>query len=450
MEHPIADESISGNEQPASSVIPSTVTRRRMFVGIISALLLAGAAFSLFVWQQGGRHREPPKTATDLSAVAATPQANSSPDLVTASEKELQQITVEPVIERTIDIERETTGKVAFNEDRITPVIAPYAGRVIELLVGKGELVKAGQPLMVIESPELVTAVNDLAAARTDADKARIALEAAQKAAERARRLHEREAISTRELQQTETELSRAREDLRRAEAAVAVVENRLALFGKERQEIEQLETRGITDPDRRVTLRAPIAGTVIERKVGLGQYVKPDTPDPLFLIADLSTLWVLADVYESFLPQIRVGSPVEISVAAFPERSFPARISFISPTVDPATRTVRVRCVVPNSGNLLKPDMFAKIRIGAAVPQLVPVVPSSAILAQNNTFLVFVEEAHGRFRQRQVSTGRDLQGLTVIEAGLKPGERVATHGVLLLSGLAGRPPDNQTEGKPQ
>jgi cobalt-zinc-cadmium efflux system membrane fusion protein len=313
----------------------------------------------------------------------------------------------------------------------------------VEVLANKGAVVKAGQPLLILESPEYVAAQNDLAAARSDADKARLALDLAEKSAERARRLHAGEALAMKDLQQAENDLARAREEKRRTEAAVTIVEHKLALFGKDRQEIARLaEQPGAID--RRVVIRAPLSGTIVERKVGPGQYVKSDAADPMFLISDLSTLWVMADVYETMLPKIRVGTPVQISVAAYPERNFPARVSFINPTVDAATRTVHVRCVVTNAGGLLKPEMFAKIKLGAAEAQSVPVVPASAVIAQNDQSLVYVEEAKGRFRRRQVKTGRDLQGMTVVEDGLKPGERVVTHGVLLLNGIVGKPADSK------
>ncbi|HKE04195.1 MAG TPA: efflux RND transporter periplasmic adaptor subunit, partial [Blastocatellia bacterium] len=141
----------------------------------------------------------------------------------------------------------------------------------------------------------------------------------------------------------------------------------------------------------------------------------------------------VIADVFESYLARIRVGQSVEITVPAYPERRFPARVSFINPTVDSATRTVHVRCSVPNRGGLLKPDMFARVNIEAASPRPVAVVPTVAIFTQGANSLVFVEESPKRFRRRQVEVGREVQGFTVIESGLRPGDRVATRGVLLL-----------------
>src|SRR5262249_31599279 len=265
--------------------------------------------------------------------------------------------------------------KVGFNEDRLTPVFTPYAGRILELLANKGDSVGKNQPLVVVESPDLVAAQNDLASARSDLAKAKIGLDTAETVAERARRLHEQEAIATKDLQQAEADLTRAQDEVRRAQVSLAAVENRLSLFGKDPKEIAGLGER----VDRRVVIRAPIAGTIVDRKVGPGQYVKPDAPDPLFLISDLATLWILADVYESDVAMIHVGAPVDVVVPAYPTRAFPAHISFISPTVDPATRTVRVRCVIQNPQGLLKPDMFATIKIGAAAQQSVPVVPASA-----------------------------------------------------------------------
>jgi cobalt-zinc-cadmium efflux system membrane fusion protein len=213
----------------------------------------------------------------------------------------------------------------------------------------------------------------------------------------------------------------------------VRFVESRLALFGKNAELVEASNSGG---PDRRVVIRAPINGTIVERKVGAGQYVKPDMPDPLFMISDLSTVWVIADVFESYLAKIHVGQSVEITVPAYPERRFPARISFINPTVDNETRTVHVRCSVPNPGGLLKPDMFALIDIGAALPQRVAAVPTGAIFTKGADSFVFVEESPEHFRRRQVRPGRAIDGATVIEEGLKPGERVATRGVLLLNGI--------------
>lgn len=441
--HPSVDELSAGAQGPAFRL------RRRTFLGLLLILLIFGGAFSAVLWKKGA-HNEHLQPATQTGAETSSKQVQ--PDLVTAEEEELKHISIEPVVERSIEVEQETTGKVAFNEDRQTPVFTPYAGRVIEVLANKGDVVRQGQSLLVIESPELVALANDLSAARSDREKSQIALDTAQKSADRARALLEREAIAAKDVQLAEADLARSKEELRRANAAVALIESRLALYGKDAKEIAQFGIQPASNQDRRIIIRAPISGTIVERKVGPGQYLKSDAPDPLYLIADLSTLWVMGDVYESFLPHIRVGTPVKISVAAFPDHSFPARISFINPTVDPATRTVRVRAVVQNTnatGGVLKPEMFAKIKIGSAIPQIFPAVPSSAVISVNNNSAVLVEESHGRFRRREIKLAWEEGGFTLIESGLKPGERVVTKGVLLLNDGVGKPPDdkaNKTE----
>lgn len=407
---------------------------------LVPAAAVAVIAVTLAVWRpwSGEGKKAAIKPAEAPQAIPA--------DLAIVPEMQMKELAVETVSEKNVQVERETTGKVTFNEDRLTPVFTPYNGRVIEVRVNKGDLVKKGQPLLVMESPDLVAAQNDLFAARADLDKDRISFDIATKAAERARRLNAQEALSTKDLQEAEADLARAQEELRRAEAARAVAENRLLLFGIDRQQIENLEQQTAHMLENRVVLRAPIAGTIVERKVGVGQYIKPDSPEPFFLLSDLSVVWVQADVYEIFLPQIRLGAPVEVRVASFPDRVFQAKVSFVNPTVDTATRTIHVHCVVPNPGYLLKPDMFAKIRIGEPVAQKIPVIPSRSIISQNNGAYVFVEESVGRYRRRQVKTGSDIQGMTAVEDGLKAGDRVVTRGVLLLNSIVGKPPETKSE----
>lgn len=443
-EHPHRQVAITTADLEADSRSPLFRLRRRIFIGMLLFLLLFGGAFSLIVWRKA--HSPKGESANDnLARRAANKVSLAQPDLVTVEEAELKQIGIASVEMHEVKVDLEATARVGFNEDRQTPVYTPYAGRVVEILANKGDLVKAGQPLLIVESPELVSVENDLASARTEQDKARIALETAVKSAERARTLLSREAVAAKDVQLAEADLARAREDLRRADAAVALYENRLALFGKDSREIAQIEKQPPGAIDRRVVIKAPISGTIVDRQVGPGQYVKPDVPNPLFLIADLSSLWVLGDIYESFLPHIRVGTPVQISFSPFPEQRFPARISFINPTVDPVSRTIHVRAVVRNNG-LLKPEMFARISFGTAVPQSYPAISSSAVITVNSRAVVLVEEGQGRFRRREIVPEREEDGYTLIRSGLKPGERVVTSGVLLLNNGVGKPPESERE----
>jgi cobalt-zinc-cadmium efflux system membrane fusion protein len=410
----------------SKTIETQTESRRpsRHRYAVIGILVIAALLIAAFLVRQEGR-----------TNVAASEQpAPSSPDVIEATPEQLRQIRVEPVRDQEIEFDLQTTGKVGFNEDRMTPVFAPYSGRVMEILANKGDIVEGGQSLLIIDSPELVATVHDLAEARADADKAKIALDSADKAATRARNLHSLDALATKELQEAESEAARTREDFRRATAAVNVMRNKLSLFGKGTDEIRQMEESVADQIDRRIHIRAPLSGTIVDRKVGPGQYIKPDMPDPLYLIGDLSKVWVNADIYENYLSKVRIGAPVTVTVAAYPDQEFPARITAINPTVDAATRTIHVRCSVSNSQGLLKPEMFANIRIGSTGKRKVTTVPSAAVLTQGSESFVLREESAGKFRRRQVKSGPEVHGYIVIDDGLAANDRVVTSGTLLLS----------------
>ena len=422
-----ATQPVEQGEHLAITTPPMSTPPRRMWRGravLLGAILLLGGVVSMVAWQRLDTHPE--------EVQPTTPAVSQPTDVAVVNEQQLQQLTIEPVSERPVTVERDTTGRVSFNEERLTPIYTPYAGRVLEVLANKGAEVRPGQPLLILESPELVTVQNDLVVARSEFAKAKIGLDAARIAADRARGLHTQGAIATKDLQQADTELARAHDEQRRAQAVLATVEHRLALFGKKPEEMARLGSQ----IDRQTIIRAPIAGTIVERKVGPGQYLRADASDALFLIADLSTVWVLADVYESDLADVRLNIPVDVRVAAYPRRTIPAHIISINPTVDPATRTVRVRCLVQNTEGLLKPDMFATIKIRSVAPQMVPTVPVSAVFSQGQETVIFVEEEPGRFRRRQIQPGREMQGYIIAHSGVRSGERVVSRGVLLLSAL--------------
>jgi cobalt-zinc-cadmium efflux system membrane fusion protein len=420
-------------ERPGSASGTAAKRRRNFWIAAAAIAVLAAVLFAL--------HRRGEVTAPETAkAEAVKPRG-----FILATPEQLKEIRVEPAREQTVDMNLEATGKVDFNEDRLTPVLPAYPGRVAELFANRGDSVRASQPLLVIESPDLVAAVNDLIGAHSAVDRAQTALDAAQKSAERARRLHAQEALSTKDLQAAESELAQVQQDFSRAQSSLQVDRNRLALLGKSAQEIEQIENSyknpRSTEIDRRIVIRAPIAGTVVDRKVGLGQYIKPDSPDPLYLIGDLSSVWITFDIYDKDLSRIHLGAPVEISLVGYPGRSFSSRISSISPTVDPATRAVKVRSVVPNPDGLFKPEMFARVRVGEAFKQKVVTVPSTAILTEGERSFVLVEESSGRFSRAEVQTGDEIDGNTTVERGLQMNARVVTSGVLLLSSSEGAKP---------
>jgi cobalt-zinc-cadmium efflux system membrane fusion protein len=409
-------------ELSSNTATTGQLSRRRAYVVVAVVMIVIFAG--MIVW-----HLRSTPAGRSVAAEVKTGSAAVPEDIVLADESQLKNSNVEPVAAREITVTRAVTGKVGFNEDRLTPIFAGYTGRVVEVLANKGDMVTRGQPLLVVESPEFVGAQNDLATARADVDKATVNLKTAQVNVERARNLFAQEAISKKDLQESEAALALAQDEQQRAQSALTVSEARMELFGKAPGEIDQLKG-GI---DRRVTMSAPIAGTIVDRQVGPGQIIRPDTSTPLFQISDLSMLWVQADVFESDVASIRMGAPVEISVESYPKRSFPARVSYIDPRVDPATRTVHVRCQVDNAGGLLKPDMFANVKI-ASGKRSVAVVPAGAVVAVGDKTVVMVEDAPGRFHRRVVRAGDEVDGTVTIEDGLKVGERIVTKGALLLN----------------
>jgi cobalt-zinc-cadmium efflux system membrane fusion protein len=211
---------------PASN---SAVGRRRLKWAALAVIVIISACV---VWL----HVQRGNFAGQQVAKAATLPA----DVVVVDEKQLQQITVEPVQTKQILLDWDTTGRITFDEDHLTPVAPPYAGRVQELLAGKGDLVVKDQPLVNLESPDLVAVQADLTAARSDVAKAKIGLNIAQSVAERTRDLYSHKATADKDLQQAEADLARAQDEERRAQAALATVESRIEIFGKQPQEIER------------------------------------------------------------------------------------------------------------------------------------------------------------------------------------------------------------------
>src|SRR5262245_35138960 len=201
----------------------------------------------------------------------------------------------------------------------MTPVFPAYSGRVIEALATKGEAVRKGQPLLIVESPDYVAAQIDLVNSRGDVDKAAANLNMAEVNVERSRKLFAQDAISKNDLQGNELACALAQAELRRAMSALAVAQSKLLVFGKTPADIAKLRA----NVDRFLTIAAPIDGTVVDRQVGAGQIIRTDAPTPLFQISSLSSLWTQGDVFESDLPNIRLGEAAEIRVGCYPNRVF-------------------------------------------------------------------------------------------------------------------------------
>jgi membrane fusion protein, heavy metal efflux system len=370
----------------------------------ITALWLGGRAFG----ERTNPVSEPPPPA---GTFRATPQ-------------QLKSLTIETVSLHGFVSEELTEGKIAVNGDRATPVYSPYSGRVIRVTAGPGDTVKEGAPLATVEATEFVQAQNDLSNAVSQAKIARI--NEARKHA-----LYDAKGGSLQDWQQAEA-------DLAAAETSLNSVRNRLRILGRSAKDIEALESSRAMSPS--ATITSPIAGVVIDRQLGPGQYLQSGGGAPLFTIADATSVWLLANVRESDAGLVRVGQAVEVHVLAYPQRTFRARLTYVAAMVDAATHRLPVRAAIDNRDAALKPEMFASFRILTSDVLEAPAVPESAVIHEGDATHVWVLADTGLLAYRAIKAGRNNEGLIEVLDGLKAGDRIVTKGALFIDQAAGAP----------
>lgn len=334
--------------------------------------------------------------------------------------------------------ERATDGKIAINEDTTTPVFSPYSGRVSKLIARPGDHVERGAPLFAIEASEFVQGQNDLVTAVAGVDKAKSRLQLAQQVEKRQKELLAIKGGALKDLEQAQSDLVNAQGDMRSAEIALGAARNRLRILGRTDEEIDKLEK--IDRIGAEAIVNAPIGGTIIQRKVGLGQYINTGASDPVFTVGDLSTVWLVANVRESDAPKMKVGAPVEVSVLAYPGRIFNARLSYVAPALDPNTRRLPVRAEIQNPGRELLPEMFASFRIVSGESRLMPAVPQDAVVYEGAQARVWVARPEQKsVVTRSIEVGTTTNGLVEVRKGLNVGETVVASGTLFIDRAATR-----------
>ena len=299
-------------------------------------------------------------------------------------------------------------GRVSFDEDHTQRVASPIDGRAVGILVKAGDRVRAGQPLLQLSSPSV-------GQIQADAQKALSDLSVSEKATERVHKLQAEGAVAEKEVAQSEGDLRKARSDHARATA--------------------QLKALGVSpsDPAVNAALRAQIAGIVVERNVLVGQEVRADQGTPLLTISSLDTVWVLADVYEQDLALVSEGDTVTIQVPAYPGEKFAGRVGHIGDVVDPATRTVKIRCVVPNKDHRLKPEMFAKVDVADNGRRKIIGIATKAVLTDGDKTYVIVATEGNVFRLHRVDVGPESEGHIRVLGGLTTGEKIVTEGAIFM-----------------
>jgi membrane fusion protein, heavy metal efflux system len=385
--------------------------RRQVQAAAFAALVVVGAI--VFIWFGAAIFRGNP------AQNAEGPQ--SPPGTFRATEQQLKTLTIETVATHGFVSEELTEGKIAVNGDRTTPLYSPYSGRVVRLIAGLGDRVAQGAPLATVAATEYVQAQNDLAAAAAQVKLARLN-------EQRKHALYEAKGGSLQDWQQ-------AQADRTTAETSLQLVRNRLKIFDKSDADIDALEKSQSIDAV--VPITAPVAGVVVDRQIGPGQFLQSASATPAFTIADTTSVWLLANVREADAALVKPGQAVEVHVLAYPKRAFKARLTYVSAVVDPNTHRIPVRAEIDNHDGALKPEMFANFKILTSDAAESPAVPQSAIIYEGDGAHVWVIEGNGLIAYRAIRTGRDNGGLIEVLEGLKAGERIVTKGGLFIDQAA-------------
>ena len=351
------------------------------------------------------------------------------------SREQLSTVKIETVGEEAFAPETVTEGKITVDEERVTPVFSQFAGRVTKIFARPGQTVEQGAPLFSLEAVDVVQSQSDLMAAVSGLNKVRSQLRLAQNAEKRLRDLSAANAIATRDYQQAQNDLTAVQNDVRTGEIGLEAVRDRLRIIGKSDADIATFERTGKISPE--TTVLAPIAGVIIQRKIGLGQFLSTGTTDPAFTLGDLSRVWLVASVRETDIGNVFVGQKLEFRVVAYPDRIFTGEVALIGSSIDPASRRIPVRANIDNSEGLLRPEMFTSVKlIGRSNGKSVS-IPRDALIYEGDTARVWVMGDGDKLELRVVQPGLvDGKRIQIVK-GLKPGERVVTKGALFIDRAA-------------
>lgn len=366
---------------------------------------------TLLATAMGCRHSQSP-------AYLAEPQPPAGEVWLTPQQVADAKIEVQPVEVREVDDTILTSGTITLDDQRTGHVFSPVTGRVVDIVAALGQRVKKGDPLAVIESPDIGSAVSDVHKAEAD-------LIASEHDLNRKKALFEQKAGSAADLEASNDNYRKAKAEVERA-----------------RQKEQLLHVGNVDAVTQRYTLPSPVDGEILFRNINpgvevQGQYSGGATVE-LFTVGELDKVWVLGELYELNLARVHVGSPATVTVVAYPDKAFKGTVDWVSGSLDPSTRTFKVRCTFENDEKLLRPMMYATVRISVEQDQSLA-VPRSALLRLGDEKVVFVEvgDSSGRVRFRQVAIdvdeGESSPWLAVAK-GLEAGQRIVVNGAILLS----------------
>ncbi len=358
-------------------------------------------------------HSNDGERASEMTSFSARASKSATPQLFTIPQEQMSHVQVVSVVPSTLKRTLRLTGAVAYNAFKTTPVISQVGGPVSRILVVPGEHVKEGQSMLDVSSPDYSQLLDSYLKA---ADSYRLS----SKNYTRAQDLYAHHAIAERDLEQAESDRNQAQADLNAAEQGMKILG------------IKNPANLANAPSSAQIPLLAPIGGEVVERLVSPGQVLQAGQTQA-FTISDLSTVWVLANVYQADLAYVRSGDDVVVQTDAYPG-NFHGKISYVSPALDPNTRTLQARIVVDNPGEKLKRDMYCTVTVTAGSISNVVTVPDSSVLRDdNNQPFVYVEAGTNQFGRRDVDLGERQNGQTQILKGITVGEKVVGDGSLFL-----------------
>ncbi len=393
----------------------------------VAAVVLSFAAGVYSVGRVGGWL----KSGLDAATIDAKAQgAESAPEKTAAppgtpsvelNDKQMNTVKVERVGEYVFPVEKFSVGSIDFNEEMTVQVFTPYQGKILELFAKVGDEVKKGQTLFTIDSPDLLAADSNLIAAAG-------VLDLTTRNLARLKVLYETRAVSQHDLEQAISDQQTAEGTLRTARDAVRI-------FGKTDAEIDMIVKERRADPT--LIVPSPITGRVTARNAAPGLLVQPGNAPAPYSVADISTMWMLANVAESDVPAFHVGQEVKVSLLAYPDKIFEGRISTMDSMVDSNSHRLLTRSEIKDPAHELRSGMFATFVIRTGDPLHSLAVPLDGVVREGDgTMTVWVTSDRRRFTQRVVKIGMRKDGLRQILEGLQPGELVASEGALFLSNM--------------
>ena len=354
---------------------------------------------------------------------AGAPAPRSDTDVVELSDAQLGMVSIGAVAERSFPIQTEAVGNIDFNEDMAAQVFPPYQGRIVSLYAKIGDNVTRGQPLLTIQSPDLIQAESGLIAAAGVWDLTTHGLE-------RAKQLYEVQGMAEKDLQQ-------AVSDQQTAEGALKAARDAVAVFGKSHSEVDRIVKTRTIDPY--LVVPSPITGRITARTAAPGDFVQPGNAPAPYSVADISRIWMNASVTESDMPMVRKGQHVHVAVMAFPGRVFDGEISTVGATVDPQLHRGLVRAEIDDPKHELLPGMFASFVIVTGAPVSGAAAPMDGVVREGDgTTTVWLATDGHHFTKRKVKVGLQFAGYDQILEGVASGTQIVTKGAVFLDIFAG------------